>query len=119
MDPACQLCLNSEEPQRRTTATLGHILNSCPRMLDRYEWRHNSVLAYLYEEMMKSKPVDVKIYADIKGARINGGTVPPDIMVTTQRPDMVIVNTTPPTVYLVELTCPFTRNIEAANRRKR
>ena len=33
---------------------------------------------------------------------------------------MVIVkNTTPPTVYLVELTCPFTRNIEAANSRKR
>ena len=69
--------------------------------------------------MMKSKPVDVEIYADIEGASINGGTVPPDIMVTTQRPDMVIVNTTPPTVYLVELTCPFTRNIEAANRRKR
>ena len=121
VDPACQLCLTSEEPQRRTTATLGHILNSCPRMLDRYEWRHNSVLAYLYEEMMKSKPVDVKIYADLEGASINGGTVPPDIMVTTQRPDMVIVknSTTPPTVYLVELTCPFTRNIEAANRRKR
>ena len=28
-------------------------------------------------------------------------------------------STTPPTVYLVELTCPFTRNIDAANRRKR
>ena len=34
---------------------------------------------------------------------------------------MVIITntTTPPTLYLVELTCPFTRNIEAANNRKR
>ena len=35
--------------------------------------------------------------------------------------DMVIINknTTPSTVLLVELTCPFTRNITAANTRKR
>ena len=34
---------------------------------------------------------------------------------------MVIITntTTPPTLYLVELTCPFARNIEAANNRKR
>ena len=52
---------------------------------------------------------------------MTGGTVPPDIMVTSQRPDMVIIdkNTTPLTVLLVELTCPFTRNITAANTRKR
>jgi len=42
-------------------------------------------------------------------------------VVSPQCPDMVIVKntTTSPTVYLVELTCPFTRNIGAANRRKR
>ena len=121
VDSSCQLCINSEQPQRKTTATLGHILNSCPMMLDRYEWRHNSVLAYLYQVMSESRPDNVKIYADIEGAKVNGGTVPPDIMVTPQRPDMVIVknSTTPPTVYLVELTCPFTRNIDAANARKR
>ena len=121
VDTSCQLCSNDEQPQRRTTATLGHILNNCPMMLDRYEWRHNSVLAYLYQVMSESKSAGVKIYADIDGAKISGGTVPPDIMVTPQRPDMVIINntTTPPTVYLVELTCPFTRNIEAANIRKR
>ena len=77
--------------------------------------------AYLYKLMMESKPVDTKIHADIEGANVNGGRVPPDIVVTPQRPDMVIVkNTTKsPTVYLVELTCPFTRNITAAIRRKR
>ena len=52
---------------------------------------------------------------------VHGGTLPPEIVVTTQRPDMVIINknTSPTTVLLVELTCPFTRNIEAANTRKR
>ena len=54
VDSSCQLC-SSEQPQSKTTATLGHILNSCPKMLDRYEWRHNSVLAYLYQVMMESK----------------------------------------------------------------
>ena len=33
--------------------------------------------------------------------------------------DIVIINTTPTSVLLVELTIPFTRNIEAANTRKR
>ena len=42
-------------------------------------------------------------------------------MVTTSRPDLVIINenTTPTTVLLVELTITFTRNIDAANTRKR
>ena len=120
VDISCKLC-SSDQPNSRTTATLGHILNNCPKMLDRYEWRHNGVLAYLYQVMMDSKPASITIHADIEGAKINGGTVPPDILVTAQRPDMVIIDrkTTPPTVYLVELTCPFTRNIEAANTRKR
>ena len=47
-------------------------------MLDRYEWRHNSVLAYLYQIMMESRPDNVKIYADIDGAKVNGGTLPPE-----------------------------------------
>ena len=42
-------------------------------------------------------------------------------MITTSRPDIVIINTNtnPTSVMLVELTIPFTSNIEAANRRKR
>ena len=43
------------------------------------------------------------------------------IMITNSRPDLVIVNTNTntTTLMLVELTIPFTSNIEAANRRKR
>ena len=121
VDTSCKLCFNPEQPNTKTTATLGHILNNCPRMLDRYEWRHNGVLAYLYKEVMDAKSPGITIHVDIEGAKVNGGTLPPEIMVTTQRPDIVIINTntTPATVLLVELTCPFTRNIEAANARKR
>ena len=90
-------------------------------MLDRYEWRSNGIVAYLHETFSKQKPDGIRIYADIEGAKVNGGTIPADIMITTQRPDIVIVNsnTTPTSVLLVELTVPFTRNIEAANIRKR
>ena len=120
VDTSCKLCFNPEQPNTKTTATLGHILNNCPRMLDRYEWRHNGVLAYLYKEVMDAKSPGITIHVDIEGAKVNGGTLPPEIMVTTQRPDIVIINTntthtTPATLLLVELTCPFTRNIGAAN----
>ena len=71
VDSSCKLCLNTDQPNSKTTATLGHILNSCPKMLDRYEWRHNSVLAYLYGLMMDSKPPGITIYADNEGAKVN------------------------------------------------
>ena len=90
-------------------------------MLDSYEWRHNGVLAYLYKMLMENKPDGVVIYADVDGAKVNGGTIPPDTVVTIQRPDLVIIdnNTSPGSVFLVELIIPFTGNIEAANTRRR
>ena len=90
-------------------------------MLDRYEWRHNGIVSFLYATLMEHKPEGVTVYADVEGAKVNGGTIPPEIMVTIQRPDLVIINTntSPTTVLLVELTVPFSRNIDAANTRKR
>jgi hypothetical protein len=90
-------------------------------MLDRYEWRHNGVVAFLYSTLMENRPEGMTVYADVEGCKVNGGTIPPEIMVTTSRPDIVIINrkTTPTSIILVELTVPFTRNIEAANARKR
>ena len=120
VDSSCKLCC-SADPNHRTTATLGHILNNCPSMLDRYEWRHNGVLAFLYKVLTDNKPENMKIYADIEGAKVNGGTIPPEIVTTVQRPDLVIIDnsTSPASVILVELTIPFTRNIAGANARKR
>ena len=63
----------------------------------------------------------MQIYADLEEAKISGGTVPPNIVIAAQRPDLVTIDnsTNPPTVTLVELTIPFTRNIMDANNRKR
>ena len=121
VDSTCKQCSVPDQPNTRTTATLGHLLNNCPKMLDRYQWRHDGVLAYLYSTLMENKPEGITIYADIEGATVNGGTIPPEIMVTTSRPDIVIIdrNTSPTRVLLVELTVPFSRNIDAANARKR
>ena len=121
VDPSCKLCSDPDKPNTKAVGTLGHILNNCPRMLDRYEWRHNGIVSHLYETFRNQKIDGLRIYADIEGAKVNGGTIPADIAITTQRPDIVIINTntTPTSVLLVELTVPFTRNIEAANARKK
>ena len=69
--------------------------------------RHNSVLAYLHDTFNTAKPDGFKIYSDLEGCKINGDTVPPDILVTDlARPDMVIVNlkSSPQEVIIVELT---------------
>ena len=60
-------------------------------MLDRYEWRHNGVLSYLYQELSDKKPESMQIYADLEGAKVSGGTVPPTIVITAQRPDLVTI----------------------------
>ena len=89
-------------------------------MLDRYEWRHNGVVAYLYRTLMEHKLEGMTVFADLESAKVNGGTFPPEIMITTSRPDIVILhrNTTPTSVILLEITIPFSRKIDAANNRK-
>ena len=51
----------------------------------------------------------VEIYADLEGHRVNGVTIPSDIDITGQKPDLVIINrnSSPPEVRLVELTVPW------------
>ena len=45
----------------------------------------------------------------MEGKRINGVTIPPDVAMTAQKPDLVIINrkASPPEVMLVELTVPW------------
>ena len=47
------------------------------------------------------------MYADIQGHTVAGGTLPPHIVISTQRPDL-----------LVELTVPFETNVDDAHKRK-
>ena len=108
----CELCKNR--------SNLEHILNWCPKALKegRFTWRHNSVLSYLATELLKFNPQNIQILADLPGFWLNGGTIPPDILVTSLRPDLVLIDRTHKKIELLELTCSFEKNIEEAYLRK-
>ena len=53
------------------------------------------------------KPETLKVYADLEGWKINGGTVPSDLVATGQVPDIVLLDRTKKSIMLLELTCPF------------
>ena len=67
---------------------------------------------------MEGKPDSLDLYSDIVGYKINGGTIPGDILCTLERPDLVLVERKERKITLLELTCSFESNIEAANLRK-
>ena len=91
------------------TCTLGHLLSSCEKSLDRFQYRHDSVLNHLVETITKHKSDQMSIFADLNGWRTNGGTIPHDLVMTEQKPDLVIVDRslTPTRVVLLELTVPW------------
>ena len=108
----CDLCKNR--------SNLEHILNWCPKSLKegRFTWRHNSVLSYFGNELLKCKPQNLQILVDLPGLWLNGGTIPPDILVTSLRPDIALINREEKKIELLELTCSFEKNIEEAYIRK-
>ena len=119
----CKMCLKPN--CRPSKATLFHILNHCEAFLgehERYVFRHNSILSYITQTLKENTPDNIAIYADLDGHKVNGGTLPPHITVTSSRCDLVIIDSssTPTTVYLLELTVCFERpgNMEAAYQRK-
>ena len=85
-------------------------------------WRHNSILssilAQFHDIISKSASTGIKIYADLSGWTIGGGTIPPNILTTSQRPDPVIVDETKNGFFFMELTIPFKMNIKDAHNRK-
>ena len=92
----CPLCGNNGK--------LEHILDFCSVSLvqGRFTWRHNTVLNHLTNTIIENKPDNIKIFSDLPEFKINGGSIPPDIIVTNSRPDLVILDTatTPQTIYL-------------------
>ena len=67
---------------------------------------------------MKGKPEEITVYTDIPGQSINGGTIPADILTTSERPDIVIIDRAEKKILLFELTVSFEKNIDAAHARK-
>ena len=102
-----------------TTGTLHHILSNCPTFLNRYEWRHNNILKYMLKTFSENlQNGQVHVYADLEGHSIAGGTIPPHILTTSQRPDIVTVFDESKEIVIIELTVPFETNLEDAHRRK-
>ena len=95
----------------------------CPVALEqgRFTYRRNCVLAYLVrtlKTLATLNEVKVALYADLPGMGINGGTVPANILPTSERPDIVMHFPSVRKVVLMELTVPFEPNIEKARVRK-
>ena len=115
VNPKCPLC-------SITPFTLGHLLSNCIEALNRFEWRHDNILNFLYIMFSSQRMEGVEIYADLEGHRVNGVTILSDIAITGQKPDLVIINgnSSPPEVRLVELTVPWytSASMGAAHTRK-
>ena len=105
----CSLCKGKE--------TLHHALNYCSIMLPRYTWRHNSVLKYIYE-ILEMCECTYDINVDLPGLSKGVSTLPTDILITNQRPDIFLVNRNDKTCIIAELTICFETNIQAAHERK-
>ena len=102
-DSSCKLCHYS-------SCTVHHILNCCPASLNqgRYTWRHDSVLRCLYNTLRSHFLPDAEIYADLPGLRASDSppaTLPLRILVTSARPDIVIIDGD--VITLLELTIPI------------
>jgi hypothetical protein len=93
--------------------TLFHVLVHCKHTLDqgRLTWRHNSELNH-FAGCLKSALVGkstVELYCDLVELHApGGGSIPADIMVQAQRPDLVIIDWSVHgrhRIALVKLTC--------------
>lgn len=116
LSSSCKLCGGYE--------TVAHALNYCSVALDQgsLTWRHDSVLIHIVKQLNHRYGSDpnVKIYADISEHKVAGGTIPPHLLTTSARPDLVIADEEKKELSIYELTCPFDaqKNIAAARQRK-
>ena len=97
----CSFCLSSE--------SLLHVVSGCQHYLDRFTWRHNSVLNFIASSF---KPVDNSIlYVDLDDYQS------PSIITGDQyRPDLILK--TSDTLYVLELTVGFESNLKKNADRK-
>ena len=67
------------------------MLSSCKEALNRFEWRHNNLVEYLHTLFSSQGLEGVEIFADLDGHRVNGVTIPPDLAMSAQKPDLVLI----------------------------
>ena len=58
----------------------------------------------------------MEIFSDLPGYLApGGGSIPPDVLVTNQRPDIFIVNYSSREAIVLELTCPWDGNVDRSH----
>ena len=55
---------------------------------------------YITECLKENSQDNIEIYSDIPGHNINGSTIPPNILVTSSRLDLVIIDKSNPAIYI-------------------
>jgi hypothetical protein len=102
--------------------TLFHVLVHCKHTLDqgRLTWRHNFVLNHIAGCLKSALVVKstVELYCDLDGLQApGGGSIPAEVMVQAQRPDLVFHDRSVHgrhRIALVELTCPWDTDAKRA-----
>ena len=110
--------VSSDKCRCGSRQTLNHILNCCgPSLRDgRYTFRHDNVLSYIAKCLNKQK---YTCYIDLEGSQTSaGGTIPPNLVVTTLKPDIVVIDKSCKTVSIFELTIPAEHRIKTAHELK-
>ena len=110
--------VNDRCPFCGNTQTLLHVLSHCQVALNqgRFTWRHNSVLANLIRLIRPNLAQGMELFSDLPGLLApGGGSIPPHVLVTTQRPDIFIFNESTREAIILELTCPWDGNIDRSH----
>ena len=103
-----------------------HVLSNCnvavqePQL--RFNLRHDPILLHIVKQMLaRNAHPGKRIIADVKDHSLpNGGTIPPEVMVSGLRPDLVMIDEKSGDFEIFELTCPADdmKNINNAQSRK-
>ncbi len=114
-DAKCPLC---DSPW----CTTHHIPNGCPVALSqgRFTWRHDCALKTLASALVRRIEPGEKLYVDLPGYQASDNppsTIPSDILVTSARPDIVLVR--PSEVILLKLTIPYNSPDALSNAKER
>ena len=106
---------NSDKcPRCGWVETPKHVLSGCKVFLDqgRYTARHNAVLDQIVRHIDQDR---YQVYADLEGRTINGGTVPPSVLVTAEIPDLVMLDRETESLSVFELTVCYEDRLDVSH----
>ena len=83
-----------------------HCLTNCEPAVKqkRFDYRHDSILLHIAKQLHASKSKK-RVLADVPGYKLQPeGTIPPEVVVTEKRPDLVLIDHESKAMELYELT---------------